>query len=73
MRATPRSAGWARRSLVSSRAPPQLAIDARTNLDPLVALIDQSQPVLDSQVDTSGRDPRVGGALADHHPRAANP
>ncbi|MGB8390177.1 MCE family protein [Mycobacterium sp.] len=32
----------------------QLAIDARTNLDPLVSLIDQAQPVLDSQVDTSG-------------------
>jgi phospholipid/cholesterol/gamma-HCH transport system substrate-binding protein len=31
----------------------QLAIDARKNLDPLVALIDQSQPVLDSQADTS--------------------
>ncbi len=31
----------------------QLAIDARANLDPLVALIDQSQPVLDSQSETS--------------------
>lgn len=31
-----------------------LAIDARKNLDPLVALIDQLQPVLDSQTDTSG-------------------
>ena len=30
-----------------------LAIDARKNLDPLVALIDQAQPVLDSQTDTS--------------------
>jgi phospholipid/cholesterol/gamma-HCH transport system substrate-binding protein len=30
-----------------------LAIDARKNLDPLVALIDQSQPVLDSQSHTS--------------------
>ena len=30
-----------------------LAIDARKNLDPLVALIDQSQPVLDSQTNTS--------------------
>jgi phospholipid/cholesterol/gamma-HCH transport system substrate-binding protein len=27
----------------------QLAIDARANLDPLVSIIDQSQPVLDSQ------------------------
>lgn len=31
----------------------QLAIDARKNLDPLVSLIDQSQPVLDSQAQTS--------------------
>lgn len=30
-----------------------LAIDARTNLDPLTTLIDQSQPVLDSQTETS--------------------
>jgi phospholipid/cholesterol/gamma-HCH transport system substrate-binding protein len=30
-----------------------LAIDARKNLDPLLALIDQSQPVLDSQTHTS--------------------
>jgi phospholipid/cholesterol/gamma-HCH transport system substrate-binding protein len=30
-----------------------LAIDARKNLDPLTSLIDQSQPVLDSQTDTS--------------------
>jgi phospholipid/cholesterol/gamma-HCH transport system substrate-binding protein len=30
-----------------------LAIDARANLDPLVSLIDQSQPVLDSQADSS--------------------
>jgi phospholipid/cholesterol/gamma-HCH transport system substrate-binding protein len=30
-----------------------LAIDARKNLDPLTALIDQSQPVLDSQTQTS--------------------
>lgn len=30
-----------------------LAIDARKNLDPLIALIDQVQPVLDSQTDTS--------------------
>ncbi len=30
-----------------------LAIDARKNLDPLVALIDQAPPVLDSQTDTS--------------------
>ncbi|MDP7723631.1 MCE family protein [Mycobacterium sp. TY814] len=31
-----------------------LAIDARKNLDPLVTLIDQAQPVLDSQTHTSG-------------------
>ncbi|SEA61221.1 MULTISPECIES: MlaD family protein [unclassified Mycobacterium] len=31
-----------------------LAIDARKNLDPLLTLIDQSQPVLNSQTDTSG-------------------
>ncbi|MCV7222079.1 MCE family protein [Mycolicibacterium elephantis] len=31
----------------------QLAIDARANLDPLIALIDQTQPVLDSQAETS--------------------
>jgi phospholipid/cholesterol/gamma-HCH transport system substrate-binding protein len=31
----------------------ELAIDARTNLDPLTALIDKSAPVLDSQADTS--------------------
>jgi phospholipid/cholesterol/gamma-HCH transport system substrate-binding protein len=30
-----------------------LAIDARKNLDPFTTLIDQSQPVLDSQTDTS--------------------
>jgi phospholipid/cholesterol/gamma-HCH transport system substrate-binding protein len=31
----------------------QLAIDARKNLDPLVTLIDQSKPILDSQIETS--------------------
>jgi len=31
----------------------QLAIDARANLEPLTALIDQSRPVLDSQGDTA--------------------
>jgi phospholipid/cholesterol/gamma-HCH transport system substrate-binding protein len=30
-----------------------LAVDARTNLDPLLALIDQSGPILDTQSDTS--------------------
>lgn len=32
----------------------QLAIDARANLDPLTTLIDESQPVLDTQTDTAG-------------------
>ncbi|CAM5736138.1 MlaD family protein [Mycolicibacterium aubagnense] len=32
----------------------QLAIDARANLDPLLSLIDQVKPVLDSQNNTSG-------------------
>jgi phospholipid/cholesterol/gamma-HCH transport system substrate-binding protein len=31
-----------------------LAIDARSNLDPLTALIDQSKPVLDTQTETGG-------------------
>ena len=31
-----------------------LAIDARANLDPLTALIDQSKPILDTQTDTGG-------------------
>lgn len=31
----------------------QLSIDARANLDPLVALIDKSKPVLESQADTA--------------------
>jgi phospholipid/cholesterol/gamma-HCH transport system substrate-binding protein len=32
----------------------QLALDARKNLDPLITLIEKSQPVLDSQSDTAG-------------------
>jgi len=35
------------------RASTELSIDARANLDPLTSLIDQSQPVFDSQTDTS--------------------
>ncbi|BBY79748.1 MCE family protein [Mycolicibacterium pulveris] len=31
----------------------QLAMDARANLEPMVSLIDQAQPVLDSQADTA--------------------
>jgi phospholipid/cholesterol/gamma-HCH transport system substrate-binding protein len=31
-----------------------LAIDARANLDPLTALIDQSKPILDTQTETGG-------------------
>ena len=42
-----------------------LAIDARKNLDPLVALIDQAQPVLDSQTHTS--DAIAGWAVASGH------
>jgi phospholipid/cholesterol/gamma-HCH transport system substrate-binding protein len=43
----------------------QLAIDARTNLDPLVALIDKSKPVLDSQADTSAAIHAWAAHLAD--------
>jgi phospholipid/cholesterol/gamma-HCH transport system substrate-binding protein len=32
----------------------QLALDARQNLDPLITLIEKSQPVLNSQADTAG-------------------
>src|SRR6201987_4907346 len=35
------------------RGSSDLAIEARKNLDPLIALIDQSKPVLDSQTNTS--------------------
>lgn len=35
------------------RGSSDLAIEARENLDPLITLIDQSQPVLDSQTNTS--------------------
>ena len=35
------------------RASTELSIEARANLEPLTSLIDQSQPVLDSQTDTS--------------------
>jgi len=35
------------------RGTSDLAIDARANLDPLIALIDKSKPVLDSQTNTS--------------------
>jgi phospholipid/cholesterol/gamma-HCH transport system substrate-binding protein len=35
------------------RGTSSLAIDARANLDPLIALIDKSKPVLDSQTNTS--------------------
>lgn len=40
------------RRLVTGSA--TLAIDARKNLDPLLTLIDQSKPVLDTQTDTAG-------------------
>ncbi len=39
------------RRLVSGSS--ALAIDARKNLDSLITLVDQSKPVLDSQIDTS--------------------
>jgi phospholipid/cholesterol/gamma-HCH transport system substrate-binding protein len=43
----------------------QLAIDARANLDPLTTLIDQSQPVLDSQTATSDAVQAWAAHLAD--------
>jgi phospholipid/cholesterol/gamma-HCH transport system substrate-binding protein len=42
----------------------QLALDARKNLDPLIALIDNSGPVLDSQSDTAGAIDRWAANLA---------
>ncbi len=42
----------------------QLALDARKNLDPLIALIDNSAPVLDSQSDTAGAIDRWAANLA---------
>lgn len=42
----------------------RLAIDARKNLDPLMSLIDQSSPVLDSQADTAGEIASWAGNLA---------
>ncbi|BBX03604.1 mammalian cell entry protein [Mycolicibacterium moriokaense] len=43
----------------------QLAIDARKNLDPMVSLIDQSQPVLDSQAETADSIKAWASHLAD--------
>ncbi len=43
----------------------QLAIDARANLDSLTTVIDQVQPVLDSQTDTSGSIQAWASNLAD--------
>jgi phospholipid/cholesterol/gamma-HCH transport system substrate-binding protein len=43
----------------------QLAIDARANLDPLVSLIDQSKPVLDSQADSADAIHEWAAHLAD--------
>jgi phospholipid/cholesterol/gamma-HCH transport system substrate-binding protein len=43
----------------------QLAIDARTNLDPLTTLIDNSRPVLDSQANTSADIQAWAAHLAD--------
>jgi phospholipid/cholesterol/gamma-HCH transport system substrate-binding protein len=42
----------------------QLALDARKNLDPLIALIDNSGPVLDTQSDTAGAIDRWAANLA---------
>lgn len=42
-----------------------LAIDARKNLDPLITLIDQSKPVLDSQTETSDSIQAWAANLAD--------
>ncbi len=42
-----------------------LSIDARKNLDPLLALIDQSKPVLDTQTDSSGSVQAWAAHLAD--------
>ena len=36
-------------------------------------MIDQSKPVLDSQTDTVGLDPGVGGEPGEHHRSAAEP
>ncbi|WP_272952973.1 MCE family protein [Mycolicibacter kumamotonensis] len=43
----------------------QLAIDARKNLDPLLELVDRSQPVLDSQADSSAAIRTWAAHLAD--------
>lgn len=43
----------------------QLAIDARANLDPLIALIERSKPVLDSQAESSGAIHSWAAHLAD--------
>ncbi|ADT98202.1 MCE family protein [Mycolicibacterium gilvum] len=51
------------RRLVNGSA--QLAIDARANLDSLTTVIDQSKPVLDSQIDTSDSIQAWASNLAD--------
>jgi phospholipid/cholesterol/gamma-HCH transport system substrate-binding protein len=43
----------------------QLAMDARANLDPLIALIDKAKPVLDSQVETADSIKSWASHLAD--------
>lgn len=55
-----------------------LAIDARANLDPLITLIDQAKPVLDSQTETGGSIQAwaanlatVTQSLRDHDPAVA--
>jgi len=60
------------------RGSANLAIDARKNLDPLINLIEQSQPVLDSQTRTSeainawaSHVATVSAQLSDHDPALA--
>lgn len=43
----------------------KLAVDARTNLDSLTTLIDQSKPVLDTQTDTAGSIQQWAANVAD--------
>ena len=50
-----------------------LAIEARKNLDPLIALIDQSQPVLEFADRHLGFDSGLGVAPGDRHQRIADP
>ena len=44
-----------------------LAIDARKNLDSILTLIDESKPILDSQIDSSDSIQAWAAHLAEHH------